>query len=78
MCRNCYDVVSNFTDNTNIETDTEAISDCDTEDEMDLDEKLNESLHTIGISPVKLHGIPKYQRLPAAQKKLKKTISKYE
>ena len=66
-----------------METDVEKISECDTEedkteDEIDMNEKLNESLHNIGISPVKLHGIPKHQRLPAAQKKLKKTISQYE
>ena len=75
LCRSCFDgIISKFHVQDNCELE-ESIS-CGTSEKSR--EALNVSLDTIGVFPIKLHGIPKHQRLSVAKSKVIKTMSKYE
>ena len=75
LCWSCFDaIISKFHEQDNCELE-ESISRASSEKSR---EALNVSLETIGVSPIKLHGIPKHQRLSVAKSKVIKTMSKYE
>ena len=75
LCQSCFDaIISKFHEQGNCELE-ESIS-CGTSEKSQ--EALNVSLETIGVSPIKLHGIPKHQRLSVTKSNVIKTMSKYE
>ena len=75
LCQSCFDaIISKFHEQDNCELE-ESIS-CGTSEKSR--EALNVNSETIGVSPIKLHGIPKHQQLSVAKSKVIKTMSKYE
>ena len=78
LCRKCYEVATNdrMTESENTELSSEEFH--IEEPQCSKKIKLDRSLSTIGVSPVKLHALPKHQRLVTAKNKYEKAVANVE